>query len=98
MRLSFKQLKHLSVETRSGTFLGHVHELTIDATGQMILQYTVRTSLIDRHEYLIHREQVISVSEKKMIVDDGVKKATEQPPAVEPLEVVPKSASLGRQA
>ena len=70
--------------------------LTIDATGQMILQYTVRTSLIDRHEYLIHREQVISVSEK-MIVDDGVK-ATEQPPAVEPLEVVPKSASLGRQA
>jgi len=73
MRLTLKQLRALHVETVSGASLGHVHELTLEIDGQLVLQYLVKSSLFGNKEYLIGRDQVVRFEEKKMIVDDAVR-------------------------
>lgn len=75
MRLTFKQLKKMSVETISGTPLGKVQDIIFDIEGQNIIQYIVKSGTITTEEHLISRDQVIRFEEKKMIVyDTAVKK------------------------
>ncbi len=87
MRVSFKQLKKMLVETVSGTHLGKVDDLIMDTDGQVVLQYHVSSGLMSGHEYLITREQVHGFEEKKLIVDDNIKKIKVSP-------VKPNQASL----
>lgn len=88
MRINFKQLKKLPVETESGTGLGQIHDAVFETEGQMIVQYKVRTSMLSSKEYLISREQIVRFTGDKIIVDDNVAKRAEE--MVEQ-KVVPKA-------
>mgnify|MGYP001566347236 FL=1 len=70
MRISLAQLKKLEIETKSGVVLGHVKNIILETEGQNVLQYEVG-GLVGK-KFLISREQVISIDEKKMVVDDNV--------------------------
>ncbi len=72
MKISYSQLKKLSVETKSGSTLGHVGDIIIDVDQQAIAQYEVKSSMLATKKYMIHQEQVISISAEKIIVDDAV--------------------------
>lgn len=75
MRVTFKQLKKMTVETISGTALGKVHDIVFDTEGQNIIQYVVKSGTIKTEENLISRDQVVRFEEKKMVVyDTAVKK------------------------
>lgn len=75
MRLTFKQLKKMAVETLSGTTLGKVHDIIFDTEGQNIIQYMVKPGTLSKEEFLISRDQVVRFEEKKMVVyDTAVKK------------------------
>ncbi|MFC1687684.1 PRC-barrel domain-containing protein [Patescibacteria group bacterium] len=77
MILSRKQLLHLPVETRSGQSIGQVIDLEFDAAEQRIWRYHVsQGSVFLKNKFLISPSQVISLSEKKMVVEDGVVKNT----------------------
>ena len=47
MRIAFKQLKKMKVETLSGTNLGKVHDIIFDTEGQNIIQYIVKMDFIN---------------------------------------------------
>ncbi len=87
MRLTFKELKQLPVETVSGVSLGHVHEIVFEDVGQQIVQYAVRSSVF-AHDYLINHTQVVGFREGKMIVEDTVKRVekdrSEEKPSMNP--------------
>ena len=72
MRISYSQLRKLSVETKSGEVLGHVGDVVFDLDGQLVVQYEVRSSILSTKKYTISREQVLSITDKKMLVDDAV--------------------------
>lgn len=72
MRMGYRELKHLAVETQSGAMLGHVHDLVLDTEGQLVAQYEVKSSLLSAKVYLISRDQVARFEEHKMIVVDGI--------------------------
>jgi len=81
MLINYKSLIGLSVETKSGLLLGKIKSFEIDSETQTILQYVVKSrSLISKmlrereRELIIHRNQVISVNEEKMIVEDSAVK------------------------
>ena len=73
--LKTKQLLDLPVYTKSGVHLGKIVEIRIDMTRHQVQHYVVRRadllqSLLDKSELLIAPSQVISVTKKKMVVDD----------------------------
>ncbi len=75
--LSKKQLLDLPVYTKSGQHLGKVVDFSFDPTSQSIIQYTVRSAdilntLIPHRELIISEKQVITITAKKMTVDDTV--------------------------
>ena len=72
MRITYKQLKKLPVEIKSGKYLGHVCDVIFEIDGQVVAQYEVSPSLLSGKKYLISREQVLSISAEKMVVDDSV--------------------------
>ena len=72
MRLDIKQLKKMSVETKSGSVLGKVRSIMFETEGQLVAQYVVRLSFIGGVEYMINRDQVIKFEKDKIIVDDSV--------------------------
>lgn len=77
MILSRKQLLQLPVETRSGQSIGRVVDLEFDAAEQRIWRYHVsQGSVFFKNKLLISPSQVISLSEQKMVVEDGVVKGT----------------------
>ncbi len=72
MRISYSQLKKLSVETKSGDVLGHVGDVILDVDDQRVLQYEVKSSMLSTKKYMIGRDQVLSITAEKMIVEDAV--------------------------
>jgi sporulation protein YlmC with PRC-barrel domain len=72
MRIDLKQLKSLSVETVSGTKLGHVSDLVFEIDGQMIVQYIVKAHALSTHVLTIGRDQVLRTTVSKMLVEDRV--------------------------
>lgn len=74
MRIRIKQLKRCSVETVSGTMLGHVVDVELETEGQTVLYYHVRRFPVAGDAYMISRDQVVRFEEKKLIVDDAVAK------------------------
>lgn len=87
MQLSSQQILGLPVETKSGFRLGVVSFFEIDADQQTITRYTVRPALVPRvlaRELIIGAAQVISLTNKKIIVEDGLapSRAAEVSPVV----------------
>lgn len=71
MRISYKQLKKLPVETKSGMYLGRVCDVVFEIDGQLVAQYEVSPSLLSGKKYLISRDQVMNISAEKIVVSDG---------------------------
>jgi sporulation protein YlmC with PRC-barrel domain len=76
MSLKKNDLLNLPVYTQSGQHLGRICDFEFDPVAQAVVKYYVRsTGLIKEllhKELLINREQVVSISPEKMVVDDGV--------------------------
>ena len=97
MRISYKQLKSLPVETVSGAKLGHVHDLVLDTDGQLVAQYQVKSFMIAGKEYLVGREQVISIAADKLVVDDGVAPVESEPSKKKTLGVSPNPVLMRKE-
>lgn len=96
MFIEGKNLFGLPVETRSGLLLGKIKEFEIDCDTQVIERYIVRSrnsigKLLREgmRELVIGKNQVISIDGRKMVVEDGVAKETEE---------VTLAANLGKDA
>lgn len=99
MVILVSNLKNLPVFTQSGLKLGQMVDFEIDAESQSILRYIVsRGKLVGRFQrpLLIHRQQVISISSEKMIVEDAVIKEMESARQVK--ETLPQTAASGVSA
>ena len=79
--LDDKTLMRLPVETKSGAALGRVSGFEFDAETHAIIRYRVRpkglAAAMLKKPLLVAREQVVSVTAEKMVVDDNVEKAME---------------------
>lgn len=74
MSLNSHTLLGLPVETRSGAPLGRVSGFTLDEASQSILSYEVKRGRILGDHLLVHRGQVLSLTEEKMVTEDAVVK------------------------
>lgn len=72
--MQFSKLKNLPVFTQSGVKLGQVSDVEIDLDSQSILRYVVKRGIVSRETLLVHRGQVISITDKKITVDDAAAK------------------------
>ena len=79
--LDEKKLLKLPVETKGGTKLGRIMGFDFDCENQLVLRWRVRphglTSRVLTHPLLVSREQVLSITEEKMTVEDNVEKEME---------------------
>lgn len=96
MLINYKNLIGLPVLTKSGLLLGKIKSFEIERETQTIFQYVVKSrSLISKllseeiGEILINRDQVLSIDEEKMIVEDILVKESGRVRAVQ---------SMGRSA
>jgi uncharacterized protein YrrD len=76
MTIDAKTLLGLPVETQSGEAVGRVHGFRLDPLSHAILQYEVRRHGILKEiiptTLLIHQNQVLSMTDKRMVVEDLV--------------------------
>ena len=76
MIIPWEKLNNLPVETRSGQGIGRVYGLDVETESSLVKNYRVKSKGIIKgflaSELLISRDEVISISEDKMIVDDAV--------------------------
>ncbi len=76
-----RELIGLPVETASGISLGKLTDLEIDEHNHLVKAYQVQTSTLLpgflSGNLLVGRDQVVSVSNKKIVVDDSMVKAKE---------------------
>ena len=81
MLLEHDKLIGLPVQTQSKQALGKLDGLVFEIESQSIFQYIVRpagiTHIFDK-ELLINREQIISITDKKIIVEDAVYKSIQE--------------------
>lgn len=79
--LDSKILLKLPVYTKSGTHLGKVVGFEFEQDAQMIVRWNVKPKGVAAQlvggNLIIGREQVISISREKMVVEDGVQKEME---------------------
>lgn len=93
MVLENQDLINLPVCTKSGQNLGRIDHFEIDETNQTIERYYVKSGLIQglwKKQLIIHRQQVISITKEKMIVEDSVEGAVQE------AEVVKLATSMGK--
>ena len=98
MRLTVKQLKSLSVSTQSGVLLGHIHDIVVDSSGQLVVQYMVKSSLIGGVEYLVSRDQIVRFEEKRIIVDDSFSAERHKEERKKSMRVSPKPVAMREQS
>ena len=76
MQLTFGQLKNLPVYTDSGDLLGKIEEVEIDLKTHQIIKYQVKSQEIIKRlttgNLLISPSQIISLTDKKMVVEDSI--------------------------
>jgi len=84
-----KNLISLPVFTQSGVSLGKISDVEIETESQAILRYVVKKNFFDQ-PLLIHRDQVISINAKSMVVEDAVVKEKEA-------EAIAKSPHLAKK-
>ena len=82
MNLTKQELIDLPVYTRSNQHLGKVVDFGLDSSTHMISQYYVRSTDLIRglltKELIISQSQVVSLTNKKMIVEDSVSRQQEE--------------------
>lgn len=61
----------LPVYTKSNQYLGRVKNLEIDSVSQTVINYIVNRGFWSE-ELVINRNQIISLEQDKLVVDDGV--------------------------
>jgi sporulation protein YlmC with PRC-barrel domain len=71
MNILFDDLKSLPVETQSGTYVGKVCDLVIDADSHAVRQYEVKGGGIRGKTHLIASHAVVAITKEKMIVKDA---------------------------
>ena len=74
MLLPHDKIIGLPVQTQTGRQLGKVSGLIIETSGQDIRQYAVKTAGMANlfaKELLVGREQVIALTEEKLVVEDS---------------------------
>ena len=80
MLLSDNQLKKVRVETQSGQYLGIIIEFDLETETGVIEKYYVKSKKIIgglfEDKLIINKSQIISLDDKKMIVEDGIVKVT----------------------
>lgn len=78
MRLNQNQLNNLPVYTKSQDFLGRISGFEFDTVNHQIINYKIGSSSLLRsllgseNQLIISSQDVISISEEKMIVQDEV--------------------------
>ncbi|OGY91081.1 MAG: hypothetical protein A3H70_04280 [Candidatus Komeilibacteria bacterium RIFCSPLOWO2_02_FULL_48_11] len=75
MLLEHKQIIGLPVATKSGERLGKVASFNLESGSQTVHQYQVGSLGLGKlfaKDLIIHRDQVVSIDDKKMLVDDLV--------------------------
>ena len=75
MKIFSHQLNNLPVETKSGQALGKISYYEMDTDTHRVLKYYVKSHKLVRllsKELTIDPEQVISITQEKMIVQDNL--------------------------
>ncbi len=84
--ITISKLFNLPVYTKSGTALGKIIDVEIDSLNQAVLRYYIKSSAgllgLWQDNLIITAEQVISISDKEMVVEDLV--ITDKSPAIQP--------------
>ena len=103
MLISSHNLLNLPVYTKSNINLGKVTSFDIDTNTHSITKYHVKSNgllenIIHNKELVIDQSQVISVTNEKMAVEDGLEKEIsstkkEKVPTQEPVGVMSSSKS-----
>lgn len=75
MRIHFVTLQGRIVETERGVRVGRARDLVVDIDSWQVVQIVVRSGWLRTRTYLVHRNQIVSVSEQKIIVHDSVLRA-----------------------
>lgn len=88
-----KNLIGLPVFTQSGINIGKIHEIEAETESQTILKYQVKKSLFEK-PLLISREQVISINQKSMVVEDAVVKEQEIEAEEKAPEIIKEEAGV----
>ena len=71
MIIPWEKLNNLPVETRSGRELGRVNGLDVETESSLVKNYRVKGNGFFANKFIISRDQVISINEEKMVVDDA---------------------------
>lgn len=93
MRILHSALKKLRVETVLGIYLGRVRDIELDAESHLVVRYIVK-KWTNSAEYLIHRNQIVRIEEKRMVVEDAVIPRPTEILANEPLLVPPSQPQM----
>lgn len=93
MRILHSALKKLRVETVLGIYLGRVRDIEFDTESHLVVRYIVK-KWANSQEYLIHRNQIVRIEEKRMVVEDAVVPRPTEILANEPLLVPPAQPQL----
>lgn len=82
MRYRDKELRNVPVETKSGTVLGKLSGYVMDSGSHKVIQYVVKKAhplaKILPSELFVHSDQVISIEQDRIVVDDAVETASEK--------------------
>ncbi len=75
MICGFDKIKNLPTYTKSGDFLGKIDGIEINCQTQVVARYIIKSSkIINRltsHKLIVSASQVISLDNKKMVVEDS---------------------------
>jgi sporulation protein YlmC with PRC-barrel domain len=76
MLINYQNLENLPVITKSGTVLGKISGLDLETESQTVINYYVKSKNLVKglfkNELIIKKAQIISIDEKKIVVDDNV--------------------------
>lgn len=97
MRITYKKLINLPVETEDGVLLGEVIDLEIDVEGLKIINFYIKSQHLIRglfeKKLLVNYKEIVQITDKKIIVNNNCLKifenninlkTAEQKPAVSP--------------
>ena len=78
MKISSDKLIGLLVETESGQQLGRINSFNLETNSQSILEYIIKPSNVIKdlveNDLIISRGQVVNINQKKMVVEDNIKR------------------------
>lgn len=74
MNITAKNILGLRVETKNGNNLGKITNFELDTESHDVRSYSVESGFLEKKKLLVSRNQVVSINNKKMIVEDSVVK------------------------